>query len=271
MPSRQKHAIGLASFHASFLADDTLVTIVPSFDYAANVPLLSASSVGPFKAGIATNVPLWLAVLLQQRSLCSLQVPEWMQMEHLTRVKQFETTHQELTPCEDSDAPDSNLTTNDDDNDDDDENNNVRVPFYYAEIGQRFTSSKTASHCADLTVAQAPKASNLLLADISMIRLDKLRQQFQQVSQNEMHNPNLILTVTGIASAELTQMKPMIQQALNDQRFLATSAAAASSDKATTEKPNRTGTAASADMSMTQDSVPARPTNALRSRIRRFR
>ena len=262
--SRRKHKTELASFHSAFLADDTLVTIVPSFDSPDRIPLLSAPAVGPFKAGIPTNVPLWLAMLLQQRSLCRLKVPEWLQTEHLTKVKQFEMNETYLTPSEDTHQ-----------NHDNAENNSTpTLPFYYAELGQRFTSAKTSA--SDTTAAQAPKASSLVLADILQIRLDKLRQQFQTLTQAERHNPNLCVQVPGIASVELAQMKPLILQALQDQRFLATSAAAAVTVSDTRRSTRKTAAGEDDDdddepLTASQESRPDDSHNALRSRIRRFR
>ena len=205
--SRRKQAIELSSFHSSFLADDTLVLMVPSFNYPNRIPLMSCSSpVGPFRAGIATHVPVWFAQMLQQKSLCTLQVPEWLQTEHLTQVKQYETTEGGLTPSEEQ-QQDNNAGTA-----------TATLPFYYYELGQRFTSSKTTGSSS----TAALQASNLVLQDVAQIRLDKIRQQFQQVSGEQFYNPNLCLAITGIASTELVQMKALMEQALNDQRFLAT-------------------------------------------------
>jgi len=205
----------MASFHSAFLADDTLVTIVPDFDMENPVQLMSAAAAGPFKAGIPSTVPLWLAMMLQQRSLCTLKVPDWLSIEHLTLVKQYELQNDLLTPSEDERATEDVYTTQD---------GSPVLPFYYAELGQRFTSARTTAGGGTGESAQASKASNLVLADITQIRLDKLRQQFQGIWENidMIMDPNLTLTVPGIASCELAQLKSMLQQALQDQRFLVT-------------------------------------------------
>lgn len=292
---RRKHRTELASFHSAFLADDTLVTIVPTFDSDSPIPLLSATTpAGPFKAGIPTNVPLWLAMLLQQRSLCSLKVPEWLSTEHLTKVKQFERDETSLTP---SFSVSTATTQHDEDDDDDDDfgkasssaSGGPNLPFYYAELGHRFTSAKasalggTNNSDDDPTsslagsAAQASKASGLLLADICQIRLDKLRQQFQYLAENNRHETHLTVQVPGIASVELVQMKPMILQALQDQRFLATTAASVEPESSSSRRSRRKLAAGDDDnnddedepLSATQDSSTNR--NALRSRVRRFR
>jgi GINS complex protein len=247
--SRRRHENGieLASYRSAFLADDSLVTIVPDFDFSNRIPLLSSTvPVGPFRAGIPTTVPLWFALMLQQRSLCSLKVLDWLSTEHLTHVKQHEATQSTLTPT----SWDHDTTTD-----------SPTLPFYYAELGQRFVSCKTYTEAA-----QAPKASRLLLQDIAQIRLDKLRQQFQELTRQQMDNPNLCVAVPGIASAELASLKPLITQALNDQRFLATTSLTASLKE--------TPKAASHSQEPTQASQPSTHSpnqNTLRSRIRRLR
>ncbi|CAB9502451.1 GINS protein PSF2 [Seminavis robusta] len=247
----KQNAIELSSFRSAFLADDSLVTIIPDFDYSHDIPLMSGSAkVGPFRAGIPTEVPLWFALMLQQRSLCSLKVLDWLATENLTNVKQHETTQTTLAPTTST----TNTTTND--------NDGATLPFYYAELGQRFVSAKSHSQAA-----QAPKASRLLLQDIAQVRLDKLRQQFQQLTRQQMANPNICVAVPGIASAELATLKPLITQALNDQRFLATSAA---SDAAAIKK--KQPVEDSIESQSQEEPVPgSNNNNTLRSRIRRLR
>jgi GINS complex protein len=244
---RQKNNMELASFRSAFLADDTVVTIVPDFAYPNKIPLLSGSTqVGPFHSGIPTKAPLWFAMMLQQRSLCTLQVPNWLDTEHLTQVKQHETTEKSLTPTSQEVHGSGSKATQDD---------SVSLPFYYAELGQRFTTTSNAA-------SQAPQASNLVLQDIAMIRLDKVRQQFQQLSKQQKDNPNLCVSVPGIASAELTQLKPLILQALNDQRFLVTSGG----------HPKKNEARKKATPEDEEEEEENRPNPSLRSsRLRRFR
>ncbi|CAB9506940.1 GINS protein PSF2 [Seminavis robusta] len=251
----KQNAIELSSFRSAFLADDSLVTIIPDFDYSHDIPLMSASTkVGPFRAGIPTEVPLWFALMLQQRSLCSLKVLDWLATENLTRVKQHETTQTTLTPTT-STTTSTTTTTNDSDD-------TTTLPFYYAELGQRFVSAKSHSQAA-----QAPKASRLLLQDIAQVRLDKLRQQFQQLTRQQMANPSICVAVPGIASAELATLKPLITQALNDQRFLATSAAADAAVKKKQPVEDSIVESQSQEESVSGNNN----NNTLRSRIRRLR
>jgi hypothetical protein len=67
--------------YSSFHANDTLITIVPSFSSDVPLPLLSSQhmvSVGPFVAGMPCQVPLWMAKVLQQRQLAQIQLPDWL-------------------------------------------------------------------------------------------------------------------------------------------------------------------------------------------------
>lgn len=38
---------------------------------------------GPFKPSFPTQVPLWLALALQKKRACQIQIPEWMLVEKL--------------------------------------------------------------------------------------------------------------------------------------------------------------------------------------------
>jgi hypothetical protein len=174
---------GLSSFYSAFPADDILIDIVPSMDTPESFPLLSSSrSIGPFHAGIATQVPLWLALFLQQRSLCQISPPSWWSVDNLSKVLEFERTHVDLWP----DA--------------------ASLPHYYLELHQR------------LATLTSDKAISLLIQDIFQVRCDKLQQQFQALLKDNAGN--LLVTVNGIASQELALLRPFVLQALNDQHSL---------------------------------------------------
>ena len=182
---------GLSSFYSAFPADDLLMDIVPSLDAPESFTLLSSQlPVGPFHAGIATQVPLWLALFLQQKSLCQIAVPAWWSVDNLTKILEFERTHVDLWP---------DATT---------------LPHYYLEIHQRL------QHVA----SGADKAVSLLIQDIFQVRCDKLQQQFQALLKENAGN--LLVTVNGIASQELALLRPFVIQALNDQHTLSQSTAA---------------------------------------------
>lgn len=161
-----------------------MVEIVPSFDLNEEIPLLSFSAIGPLKAGILAKVPLWFALFLQQRTLCTISPPSWLTAENLSEIIAFERKHDELW----ADAS--------------------RLPSHYYEISKRLT-----------TRGVCEKAVGLLVQDLLEIRLDKLRQQFQDLLKDN-NGADLIVAVNGIGSQELSILKGFIVQALNDQKYL---------------------------------------------------
>lgn len=182
---------------SAFQADDSHVEIVPSFDYDHKLPLLSSTSTtkatsatvaGPFKAGIVTSVPLWLALMLQQRSLCRISSPTWLTVENLVDIIAWERREDTLF------------------------HDPKRLPHFYYEIAKRV--------CSSTSTADNNKAVSLLIQDLREVRVDKLRLKFQQTLNENADSLNLMMSVTGIAAVELTLLRPFVIQALNDQYFL---------------------------------------------------
>ena len=72
-----------------FLAEREPVRIVPNFNLAKL--LLIGGDVGPFRAGLPLQVPLWLALHLRERLKCRILVPDWMDLATLERIKEEES------------------------------------------------------------------------------------------------------------------------------------------------------------------------------------
>jgi len=124
--------------HSAFRRDDTLVSILPSWDAStASLPLLSTVT-EPFHAGMPLQVPLWMAALLYDRQLCTLQPPDWMNVETFQAVLEYERTHDDLS---------------------------TTLPADFEGITLR---------C--LPMVDNAQVLRLLLQDVTAIRLDKLRQ-----------------------------------------------------------------------------------------------
>jgi GINS complex subunit 2 len=83
---------------SAFLAGDEIVQVVPSFSTSAPLELLSVPRLGPFRAGVSTDMPLWLALLLEKRNLAKIVPPEWLSVETLRRVLQWEQTQDLFSP-----------------------------------------------------------------------------------------------------------------------------------------------------------------------------
>ena len=179
-----------ACFYAAFAADDASTDIVPSFTHGP-IQLLSAGKLGPFQAGIVTPVPLWLALTLHQRSLCTISLPVWLTADNIAEIIAHEKKTNELF------------------------SDHNRLPVQYYEIAKRLTAVVT------------DKAVPLLVQDLLSIRTDKLRQQFQQLLAASANTTDLLVAVNGIASQELALLRPLVQQALNDQSYLLQGHAAA--------------------------------------------
>lgn len=189
---------------SAFRADDSLIAVVTTFDMPKSIPLLSAPSGrwGPIRSGIASDVPLWLALILKERSLAVLALPSWMNRDTLANVLHDERTSERLV------------------------NDTTRLPFHYYEISRRL-----APHVSDPSIS-------LLIEDILQLRLDKLRHQFQQLlkSSGQADGGNneegtgayagstphrdLLVTVPGIACQELAVLGDFVSQALCDVRLL---------------------------------------------------
>ena len=70
------------------IAEYTLVGIVPAFN---SPPLqLLTGAVGPFRANLAIDVPLWLALSLRQSQRCRIECPTWLDPTSLLQHTQHE-------------------------------------------------------------------------------------------------------------------------------------------------------------------------------------
>ncbi|XP_012262736.2 probable DNA replication complex GINS protein PSF2 [Athalia rosae] len=78
-----------------FLGEKKFVEIIPSFSF--NQIHLISGSVGPFRAGLPTLVPIWLAVNLKQQQKCRIVRQEWMSVDVLNEVKTAEQNSEFFT------------------------------------------------------------------------------------------------------------------------------------------------------------------------------
>jgi GINS complex subunit 2 len=219
-------------FHeSSFCADNSVVTVVPSFSYSSSLPLLSSQkqdTVGPFVAGMPVHVPLWMAKVLRQRQLAQINVPDWLSPETLTAILQEEKQSADLT---------------------------TTLPFYYYEIAR------------SLQWAMESKSVMILLQDLTNVRVDKIRKHFHELSKGDLQENEgelPMISVTGIASIELNMVGPFLQCAFSDYGYLtqakSKSTVAGSGDSSSLEKEN-----------FTQGGGVKKAATMARSRLRRFR
>ncbi|KAJ8887976.1 hypothetical protein PR048_007461, partial [Dryococelus australis] len=78
-----------------FLAEKNMVSIVPNFSFERI--FLISGAIGPFRAGLPVNVPVWMAINLRQRQKCKIIPPDWMNVEKLEEAKEIESQSRYFT------------------------------------------------------------------------------------------------------------------------------------------------------------------------------
>lgn len=191
---------------SNFLAGDETISIIPSFTYPETIGLISGQ-VGPFRAGMDTEVPLWMATMLRRRKLAKIIPPSWMDVTVLKEVLRFERD-----PNEASFSPD--------------------LPFRHAEISHAILTACRAGSgtggsgaMGDGGESEVPNADQvkLLLEDISRVRTDKIRRNVHTLSAQTLKAKSKyesIIDVTNIGSLEMHQIKPFITDAFKNHREL---------------------------------------------------
>lgn len=191
----------------TFLANDESITIIPSFNLPEPMELISGS-VGPFRAGMNTSVPLWLATMFRRRKLAKIVPPPWMDADVLREVLLFERD-----PKEASFSPD--------------------LPFRHAEIARAILSacragSGTGSAAGDGAASgnvEIPNADTvkLLLEDIAAVRMDKIQKNVHSLSSSTLKtktSTESIIDVTNIGSMEMHAIRPFVTESFRMQREL---------------------------------------------------
>jgi hypothetical protein len=257
---------------SSFCADNVMVTIVPSFTSNSKFNLLSTTSgknvkVGPFKAGMPIDVPLWIAKTLKRRNFAEIESPEWLSVDVLTSILKEER--------------ESTLLSR-------------RLPYHYFEIARALDCCLTDSNnnaSSSGSAAGGGKATKVVLQDLVAVRSDKLRMHFHELSRSDLVHPPPgyddvdddgnyidnsvdkqgqsqaelpIISVTGICSYELNKVGPFLQRAFSDYGFLtrrSLSTTTASSSASTTKSRSND--------SVTATTAAAKKSKGLGGRLRR--
>lgn len=183
----------------SFLASDEPITIVPNFNYSKKMDFLLSvtSDIGPFQAGIDTEVPLWLGIYLKRRNLCRLRCPSWMTKANLKDILTKEKNNLDSF-CTD-------------------------LPFYYAELAHEIFkvigAERSAVHAAAGQEEEVvdSEAVKILLEDIQAVRMSKLRRSLHQISSLEDVVTHIqILNANGMGSVEIAAIRPLVETAFGN-------------------------------------------------------
>jgi GINS complex subunit 2 len=130
---------GLTNSHLEFLSEDTPIEISPKFNLA-QLNLIEGD-LGPFQASVPITVPLWLALSLRKRSMCTILAPAWFTLEELEKVLRAEKEGHEFQP----------------------------LPFHYMEIASQLLN------CAWDDMEQPHKLQSII-EDIWLTRAEKRRK-----------------------------------------------------------------------------------------------
>ncbi|KAI9635121.1 uncharacterized protein MKK02DRAFT_43801 [Dioszegia hungarica] len=91
LPKHLQH--GLTPDELTFLAEEEVISIVPSFSMT-KIRVLSGVY-GPFVPPSSTSVPLWMALSLKRKRKCRIVAPEWLQVERLQALLKEEKENQD--------------------------------------------------------------------------------------------------------------------------------------------------------------------------------
>ena len=248
---------------ASFSAENTPITVIPAFSSKTPLPLASSplqTSVGPFVAGMPIAVPLWMAKLFYQKQLAQIQLPEWLAVDRLKAILQKEKTHELLT---------------------------TELPFYYYEIARSLTTvlNNTSSSSdggggsggGGSTTTHHQQAALVLVHDLVAVRIDKIRQNFQDLSRDTLVHMEggeelPMIAVTGIASVELNRVGPFLQRAFSDCGYLVRTTNTTTATTTTTKEGLETTNNIPMDeVGSQKDPAIVKKVATTRSRLRKFR
>lgn len=161
---------------SAFVAGDEIVQVVPSFSLDQKLELLSIPQLGPLHAGVAVDMPLWLALLLQKRNLCRIVIPEWLSVDSLKEILQWEQSQESFSP---------------------------NLPFYWQPLARSLLNSTTTNM----------ESSKILIQDIATVRMDKIRNNLHSLSKQSLKDEATlpIVNISGIGALELAAIHSFVQ------------------------------------------------------------
>eukprot|EP01024_Parvocaulis_polyphysoides_P032946 TRINITY_DN29420_c0_g2_i1.p2 TRINITY_DN29420_c0_g2~~TRINITY_DN29420_c0_g2_i1.p2 ORF type:complete len:226 (+),score=24.24 TRINITY_DN29420_c0_g2_i1:35-679(+) len=174
----------LTTQELEFFAESELVEIVPliNSEEFTDGGLLHLMDVdGCFQAQVSSTVPLWLALKMHSRRLCSIKPPYWMDLQTLQGRATAEKGCEECLEG---------------------------LPMYYLEIGSMILIEAPEAF-AD-TLQQVKNA----FLELSMTRMNKIKQQVTQVLTSK-DNQAKSLSLKNLAHSELNAIREYFLATIN--------------------------------------------------------
>ena len=188
-----------------FLAEETLIMIIASIDH----PLFRfiSGDFGPLVSGLPCMVPLWLALTLRKRGMCSITIPRWMEVANLEKSLASERVESFLTP----------------------------LPFNYIEISQLLLN-----HSKDQI--KSPDQTAVLIQDLEQVRMDRLSIGMLDLAKRaELGSEMPIVNLNDISSMEISSISKFLCSSITVFNWLSATSSSfeASVDERASESRNR--------------------------------
>ena len=173
-----------------FVAEETLVTIVPNF--AHDQLRFVGGNFGPFVPQTAVEVPLWLACVLRRRAMCAVLPPEWLHVDALRARRADEAENV------DAFSP---------------------MPYHYMEISALLLEAAPADLEAQSGVASVVPVREAI-EDIYSARVGKIREGMLSVAR-QAHNDETTFSVkmNNVGAIEVAGLRKQLVASL--ERFYA--------------------------------------------------
>ena len=157
-----------------FLSEDVEIKIIPQFSHSKPIHFIRGSY-GPFKAGIPQAVPLFVAIDLKRKKMCTIEQPHWLTKEYLkNRLKQEKQDTDMFQP----------------------------IHFHYLEIALQLLNVARDDIEDDNDI-------HLLLEDIENVRSRKLTKGLQKLSK-----PILGFRTNNISAMEINRNRDFVTKSL---------------------------------------------------------
>lgn len=190
-----------------FLAEETIVTIIPSIDH--DEFRLISGTFGPLSSGLPCQVPLWLALTLKRQGKCLIKLPSWLSSQHLINAINHEKG------IIDYSKEDEHL-----------ERNNTKelfqdLPHYYYEISSLLLrtndSTNTTTNLSSSSSISDNNSTHLLshIDNLFQLRLSRLRLFLNGFSSailqlNQEEKEINYIPLGGIKSSELFILRNLL-------------------------------------------------------------